>query len=229
MQVVPLPLLSAVPAAPAPPEEYSENPISDAAAQRQELELRLSKLQKRKESHLKDSKVLQDMVQRSETQHRTQAGVVQPRQAVSVEARSPTAPLVSPEVQPGRPSVTAQKMGGSTMDAFRGKEMHQKHVSVEPFAAPPTPTKAGAARHVTATSLHHVTATCLQHIKEVDVEPKRRGYRQISTKSAAEAGEDWLSMLIQYLWPKIRQVIEDTAWDTVPRKYKYQHLLLTCH
>jgi hypothetical protein len=224
MQVAPFPLLSALSAAPARPELYGQDLILEAAAQRKELESRLSELDKRKESQLKDSKVLQDMVQHSETQHRPQPGLARPRQrAVSAEALSPAA-LLSPEIQPGRPSVSveSQKMNVSTMHAHRSKEMHQKHV--EPFAAPPTPTKGLAARHVTAISLHQQQQR--QHIKEVDVEPRRRGYRQISTKPAAEDGEDWLSMLVQHLWPNMRQVIEDTAWDMVPRKFKYQHPII---
>lgn len=224
MQAAPFPLLSALPAAPALPEEYGEDLLLEAAARREELELRLSELDKRKTSQLEASKVLQNMDQRYKSQHRPQPGVVQPGQAVSAEALSPKAPLSS-EIQPSRPSVTAQKINGSTMDDYRSKKMHQKHVFVEPLAAPPTPTKAVAARHVTATSLQQQQQR--QHIKEVYVEPHRRGRREVSTKSAgtrvpgAEDGEDWLSKLVEHLWPKIRQVIEDMSWEMVPRKYKY--------
>ena len=31
-----------------------------------------------------------------------------------------------------------------------------------------------------------------------------------------EATEDWLSKLIEHLWPKIRKTSEDLAWETVP-------------
>ena len=95
--------------------------------------------------------------------------------------------------------------------------MHQQHG--EPLAGPATPTKEAAARHVTAVPLPQEKI-----IKEVDVEPKRRVLRQISSKFAAtkapgaEDGEDWLSKVIEHLWPKIAKVIEDMAWEMVPRK-----------
>lgn len=39
---------------------------------------------------------------------------------------------------------------------------------------------------------------------------QRRGHK---------APEDWISILIEVLWPKIRKVTEDIAWEQVPRKF----------
>lgn len=35
----------------------------------------------------------------------------------------------------------------------------------------------------------------------------------------SKAPEDWISVLIEVLWPKIRKVTEDIAWEQVPRKF----------
>ena len=57
---------------------------------------------------------------------------------------------------------------------------------------------------------------------------RQEGEKGKSPRSAAEAlggrisgegtDEDWLSKMIEYLWPKIRQVTQDMAWEMVPRK-----------
>jgi hypothetical protein len=220
MQVAPFPLLSAVPAAPFLPEGYGEDIILAAAARRQELELRLAELNKRKEKYIKASTILQDMDHHnSQKKHLPQPGLVQPGEFVSAEALSAsTVPDFSS--QEGRPSVTAQKMNGGTAPVHhassKSDSKHHKdysRVSVEALAGPATPTRG-------VVGAQHQN----QSIKEVDVEPHRRGRRQISSKSAGtvvpgmEDGEDWFSKLIEYLWPKIRQVIEDMGWEMVPRK-----------
>lgn len=146
----------------------------------------------------------------SKKQNKPQPGLVTPVHAVSVEAIEPLS-LLSPEAtQPGRRSVTAQKLKEPII-SYPSKTMYQinhPHVFVETISGPATPTKVfGQQQHI---------------VKEVDVEPHRRGRRQVGNKEALgriQGGnnvEDWLSKLIEHLWPKIRQVIEDTAWETVP-------------
>ena len=151
----------------------------------------------------------------SKKHHKPKPGLVEPGEVVTAEALTP-APLHSTKSQPSRSSQKGAAPGVSfSKDTHKGDH---HHVSVEAIAGPAT-SPAGAS------SLQQPDQ---QISKEVDVEPKLRNLRRLSTTDAATKlppgvgdDEDWFSKLIEYLWPKICKVVEDISWETVPRKLTF--------
>lgn len=95
-----------------------------------------------------------------------------------------------------KPATTVERLGTDT-----GTSGGRKEVSVEPLTPREIAEKEWAQR--LPPRVHRST---------------RSPRSAWSAAGAAGMDEDWLWKLIEYLWPKIRQVTQEMAWEMVPRK-----------
>ncbi len=106
----------------------------------------------------------------------------------------PLGPADSAFLAPSRPPISAVPLE-TPQSATLCSTSTSRHVVVEPLPAGPTTPRLFAEGGVPGAGT-----------------PAAPG----GTAAPGTEPEDWISKLVEYLWPKICRATEDIAWDTVP-------------